>query len=41
MKNDLCSSVMSIQDQILQGRLPKDYMHHGISAPWTQLTILR
>ncbi|KAK3919365.1 AP-4 complex subunit epsilon-1 [Frankliniella fusca] len=37
----LCSSVVSIQEQILHGKLPKDYLHHGASAPWTQLTIIK
>lgn len=37
----LCSTVVSIQEQILHGKLPKDYLHHGASAPWTQFTIIR
>lgn len=41
LTKDLCLSVISIQDQILHGKLPKDFLHHGTSAPWTQLTILR
>lgn len=41
LTKDLCSSIVSIQDQILHGKLPKDYLHHGVSAPWTQLTILK
>lgn len=38
---EILSSLISIQDQILTKKLPKEFMFHGTCAPWGQMEILK
>jgi len=34
-------SFVSILKQVIDERLPQDYNHQGVPAPWIQMTLLR
>ena len=40
-QHSVMNSVIGIQEQILEHKLPKEYTFHGTSAPWAQMDILK
>ena len=37
----LGSALVHVQKQILQGRMPPEYIFHSVPSPWLQISIIK
>ena len=38
---DMVATFVSIQKQIIEGKLPRDFDYHSVPAPWLQIKLLK